>query len=275
MLAVLIPHPRPLIEARFLARYDRFIASVEIDGRIDEAHCVNPGRMEGLIVAGARAWVSAAPPDSKRKLRYTLEMLEIGDVLIGVNTQLPNFLAETLILARLLPGFKRFRQLRREVRYGEKSRIDLLLQDARGEHYIEVKNCHLVYPDDGAYFPDSVSVRATGHLEELIRCVEKGDRATVLHTVQRADARFVRPSDLHDPVYASTARRAARAGVRFRAVCLEPRRDGFLYRGMLPVALRRYRTARIERYRDALRECSGWQRRGRNQVEQSQDTSRP
>lgn len=272
---MLIPHPRPLIEARFLARYDRFIASVEIDGRVVEAHCVNPGRMEGLVVAGARAWVSAAPPDSKRRLRYTLEMLEIGDVLIGVNTQLPNFLAETLILARVIPGLKRFRELQREVRYGDKSRIDLLLRDARGEHYVEVKNCHLVYPDAGAYFPDSVSARAAGHLEELIHCVERGDRATVLHTVQRADARFVRPSDLHDPVYASTARRAARAGVRFRAVCLEPRRDGFLYRGTLPVALRRYRTEPLEPWRDALRESSGWQRRGRKQGEQTQDTERP
>jgi sugar fermentation stimulation protein A len=260
---VLIPHPRELRAARFLARYDRFIARVELDGREVDAHCVNPGRMEGLVIPGARAWVSTVPADSKRKLRYTLEMMEIDGVLVGVNTQLPNALAETLIRAGRIPGLKRFRGLQREVRYGEKSRIDLLLEDARGLHYVEVKNCHLVYPDGGAYFPDSVSARAAGHLEELIHCVEGGHRATVLHTVQRGDGRFVRPSDLHDPVYAATARRAGKAGVRFRAVCLAPGLDGFTFLGTLAVRLGRYRLETLVPYRDALAPHSGWQRRGK------------
>ena len=272
---MLIPHPRPLHEARFLARYDRFIATVDLDGRVVEAHCVNPGRMEGLIVSGARAWVSGVPRDSKRKLRYTLELLEIDGRLVGVNTQLPNELAEQLVVGRQVPGLKRWRDLQREVRNGENSRIDLLLRDARGDHFVEVKNCHLVYPDGGAYFPDSVSTRAAGHLEELIRCAEAGARATVLHTVQRGDARFVRPSDLHDPVYARTARRAARAGVKFRAVCLEPRLDGFAFRGCIPVRLRPYDLATIEPYRDALSDRSGWQRRGRKTPVQSTDMRAP
>ncbi|MEE4276943.1 MAG: DNA/RNA nuclease SfsA [Halieaceae bacterium] len=259
---MLIPHPRPLRPARFIARYDRFIARVELDGGEVDAHCVNPGRMEGLVVPGARAWVSTVPAESKRKLRYTLELLEIEGSLVGVNTQLPNLLAETLIRSAQIPGMKRFDRLEREVRYGVNSRVDILLHDARGRHYVEVKNCHLVYPDGGAYFPDSVSTRAAGHLEELIRCVEDGDRASVLHTVQRGDGRFLRPSDLHDPVYAATARRAARAGVRFHAVCLQPGIDGFTFLGTLPVRLRPYRLEPLRPYREALAARSGWQRRG-------------
>ena len=257
-----IPHPRRLVEARFLARFDRFIARVELNGVAVDAHCVNPGRMEGLVRPGARAWVSEAAADSRRKLRYTLELMEVDGILIGVNTQIPNLLAETLISARCVPGLRRYRALRREVPYGNGSRVDFLLETAHGRHYVEVKNCHLVYPDGGAYFPDSVSARAASHLDELVRCVEGGDRASVLFTVQRNDGRFVRPSDLHDPTFASAARRAAAAGVAFRALSLDPRPDGFRYLGTLPVRLAPYATRPLEPHRERLREASGWRRRG-------------
>ncbi|MEE4108475.1 MAG: DNA/RNA nuclease SfsA [Halieaceae bacterium] len=263
--AVFIPHPQaPLLPARFLVRYDRFIAVVRLDsGEEVEAHCVNPGRMEGLVRPGARAWVSAVPPDSPRKLRYTLELLDIDGVAIGVNTQLPNLLAETLLRQRRLSGLKRYRALEREVPYGERSRIDLRLTTASGLHFIEVKNCHLVYPDGGAYFPDSVSTRAAGHLEELARCAAAGHRATVLFTVQRPDAAFVRPSDLHDPAFAAAARRARAAGVRFRAACFAPTPEGFEYLGERPVRLGAYALEPLRGWRDALLPASGWRRRAR------------
>jgi len=257
-----IPHPRRLFEARFLARYDRFIARVLLDGRELDAHCVNPGRMEGLVRPGARAWVSPAPAGSRRKLRYTLELLEIDGRRIGVNTQLPNTLAESLIRARQVPGLKRYTHLRREVRVGERSRIDLVLESAGRQHFVEVKNCHLVYPDGGAYFPDSVSTRAAGHLEELAALTRQGHRATVLFTVQREDACFVRPSDLHDPAFAVAARAAAQAGVRFRACCFEPDDAGFRFLGMRPVRLAPYATKPLEAWRDEGLRHAGWLRRG-------------
>ena len=263
---LVIPHERPLLPCRFLARYDRFIASVELDGEVVDAHCVNPGRMEGLVHPGARAWVSAVPPESKRKLRYTLELLEIDGRYVGANTVVPNRLAEILVREGAVPGLRRFRSLQREVRYGENSRIDLLLEQGSRRHpvrhYVEVKNCHLVYPDGGAYFPDSVSVRAAGHLRELAAVVAAGDKATVLFTVQREDARFLRPSRLHDPAFADAATEAAAAGVRFRAVTIAPRPDGFHYLGALPVRLGPYATAPLEPFREALAPFSGWRRRG-------------
>lgn len=263
--AVFIPHPRtPLLSARFVARYDRFIAVVRLDSGAEiEAHCVNPGRMEGLVRDGARAWVSRVAPESPRRLRYTLELLEIDGIMIGVNTQLPNLLAEKLLHERRLTGLKRYRGLEREVPYGDRSRIDLRLTTAAGLHFIEVKNCHLVYPDGGAYFPDSVSTRAAGHLEELARCAAAGHKATVLFTVQRADAAFVRPSDLHDPAFAAAARRARVAGVRFRAACFDPTPAGFTYLGERPVRLGRYAVEPLQAWRAALLPDSGWRRRGR------------
>lgn len=265
---MLVPHKAPIYEGRFLARYDRFIATVELAGEIVEAHCVNPGRMEGLIVPNARAWVSKAPLGSKRKLAYTLELMEIDGECIGVNTQLPNHLAEMAIRSKLIPRMKRFGNLTREVRYGQNSRIDLLLTGAGQPHYVEVKNCHLTYPDGGAYFPDSVSTRAAGHLAELERCVRLGAKATVLFTVQRSDGKFVRPSDVHDPEFADAARRASAAGVRFQAVQFAPAPAGFVFVGSLPVDLKTYPQATVAAYRDANSPRSGWTRRGARQQHQ-------
>jgi sugar fermentation stimulation protein A len=260
---MLIPHQRPLREGRFLQRFDRFIATVELDGAVVEAHCVNPGRMEGLVRPGCRAWISGVPKESKRKLRYTLELLEIDGVFIGANTIVPNRIAEAAIRAGLVPGLKRFRELRREVRYGEKSRIDLLMTQGKKEHLIEIKNCHLVYPDGGAYFPDSVSDRAAGHLHELAREVAAGRKATVLFVLQHEGGEFLRPSRLHDPAFADAAAYAAEAGVRFQAMKIAPRPDGFHVLGTVPVDLRPYEYSALESYREALKAHSGWQRRGR------------
>jgi sugar fermentation stimulation protein A len=260
---VLIPHPRPLRECRFLGRFDRFVADVAFDdGQVVSAHCVNPGRMEGLIRHGTRAFVSPAPSGSRRKLRWTLELLELDGRLVGANTQAPNTIAEQLVRARLVPGLRRWRTLAREVCYGERSRIDLLLRGGTRDHFVEVKNCHLVYPDGRGYFPDSVSERAAGHLRELAARVGAGDRATVLFVLQRADGRSVRPSRLHDPAFADAAAEAAAAGVRFRALKVEPRLEGYRFLRSLPVDLGPYDTASVAPCREALAPYSGWRRRG-------------
>ncbi|WP_206212202.1 DNA/RNA nuclease SfsA [Wenzhouxiangella sp. XN79A] len=261
-MSPLIPHTEPLHECRLVARYDRFVADVEFeDGRIEKSHCVNPGRMEGLVRPGARAWVSAAPEGSTRKLRWTLELLELDGRYVGANTQAPNRIAEALIRARLVPGLKRWRSLEREVRYGENSRIDLLLRGAT-DHLVEVKNCHLVYPDRRAYFPDSVSARATKHLHELVQEVDAGRRATVLFVLQRTDGLALRPSRVHDPDFADAARAAADAGVRFRAVRIDPGPEGFRFAGTLPVDLSDYDPAGPATFRSELDAWSGWKRRG-------------
>jgi sugar fermentation stimulation protein A len=258
---MLIPHATPLQRARFVQRYDRFIADVELeDGRVVSAHCVNPGRMEGLVRPGVTAWVSPVPEDSKRKLRWTLELLELDGAFIGANTNVPNRIAEALVRARLIPGLKRWRTVEREVPYGENSRIDLMLR-GRTDHLVEVKNCHLVYPDRRAYFPDSVSTRAAKHLDELVREVEAGRRASVLFILQRTDGRALRPSRLHDPAFAAAAHRARDAGVRFRAARIDPTPEGFRFERMIPVDFSAYDPADLDPYRKALDEWSGWRRR--------------
>lgn len=259
---MLIPHPTPLLEGAFVARYDRFIAEIALGGRSVEAHCVNPGKMEGLLHVGGRAWVSEAPAGSKRKLRYTLELLELDGRIVGANTAAPNRIATELLEGAQLPGLRRFKRLEREVRYGERSRVDIRLTVGERYHYIEVKNCHLVYSDGRAYFPDSVSERAAGHLRELAEMARGENLATVLFVVQRNDARALRPSDLHDPTMAAAARDAKAAGVRFRCAVVEPSIQGYRFIGEIPVDLRPYPFEVLALEREANAPFSGWTRRG-------------
>lgn len=256
-----IPHPTALLEGRLIGRYDRFIAEIELleSGARIRAHCVNPGRMEGQVRPGARAWVSEVPAASKRKLRYTWELVEEDGQIVGANTVAPNRIVAELLAARVLPGLRRFRELRSEVAYAERSRVDFLL-DGATPHYVEVKNSHLVYADGRGYFPDSVSVRATHHLQALAQMVAGGAKATVLFTIQRPDVRAIRPSILHDPQFAAAARAAGAAGVRFRALTIRPTLRAFEIISEIPVELDEYDTSEHQRWRTDKLRWSGWTR---------------
>ena len=227
-----LAHQRQLLPGTLLGRRKRFLADVQLaDGSRVVAHCVNPGRMEGMVIPGAPVFVSRAPPGTKRKLAYTLELVRVGRSLIGANTVEANRIVEALLTQRLLSGFRRYDELRREYRYGERSRADFWVRRGTRQTFIEVKNCHLVYADKRGYFPDSVSDRATRHLEELCEVVRSGNRALVLFLVQHPSARAVRPSDVHDPTFAEAARAARRAGVQFRGLRVRTHGSGVHRRG--------------------------------------------
>jgi sugar fermentation stimulation protein A len=255
-----IPHPTALIEGRLIDRYERFIAEIELrSGERVRAHCVNPGRMEGQVRPGVRVWVSKVAADSKRKLRYTWELVEEDGQIVGANTVAPNRIVGELLAARVLPGLRRFRALRREVAHAGGARVDFVL-DGKVPHYVEVKNCHLVYPDGRGYFPDSVSARASHHMEALVDVVKAGATATVLFTIQRTDVKAIRPSILHDSTFAAAARAAGAAGVKFRAVTIRPTLRAYEVVREIPVDLREYETDEHERWRAEKMEWSGWRR---------------
>lgn len=140
------------------------------------------------------------------------------------------------------------------------SRIDFWLRHRNGqEHWIEVKNCHLVHPDGHAYFPDSVSLRARRHVEELQALVDKGCRCTVVFVVQREDLRgMVRPSDYHDPEFAKACRIAAEAGVAFRALKVSCSLEGLTVQREAKVDLEEYDPAPVARWAAANCDCTGW-----------------
>jgi len=195
-------------------RYKRFFVDMVLDdGREITAHCPNPGAMLGLKDPGLAAWVSWSG-DPKRKLAWTLQLVEADGGLVGVNTTNPNKLVAEALAADAIPELSGYAVIRPEVRYSEASRVDFLLTHPdRPPCWLEVKNCH--YRRDGtlAEFPDCVAARSAKHLKDLAAEVAKGARAVQLFVIQRTDCdSFAACADL-DPVYARGLMEAALAGV--------------------------------------------------------------
>ncbi len=206
--------PQPLSHGVLVSRYKRFFADVVLDdGTTLTAHCPNPGAMLGLNMPGLGVWLSRSD-DPKRKLAWTLEMVEDRGALAGVNTMLPNRLVAEALAAGGIPELTGYDLHRREVKYGEASRVDFLLETGSGERcWLEVKNCHLRRDAPLAEFPDCVAARSTKHLKELEAMVAAGDRAVVLFTVQREDCEAFSACAELDPAFAAALERAADAGV--------------------------------------------------------------
>ncbi|WP_417770679.1 DNA/RNA nuclease SfsA, partial [Stappia sp.] len=152
----------PLVSGRLVKRYKRFLADVILDegGEAVTAHCANPGSMLGLKDEGSRVWLSRSD-NPARKLKFSWEIIEADGALVGINTAHPNGLVEEALRAGLVPELDGFAGLRREVKYGKNSRIDILLEQGEGGPpvYVEVKNVHLMREAGLAEFPDSVTAR--------------------------------------------------------------------------------------------------------------------
>jgi len=206
--------PTPLIKGKLLQRYKRFFADVVLEcGTQVTAHCANPGSMLGLKDPHLPVWLSQVPPESSRKLRYSWELVCIGETLVGVNTSYPNKIVEEALLQKKIPELAGYTTLRREVRYGQNSRIDILLENSRQDLcYVEVKNVHLKQ-ESYAAFPDAVTVRGAKHQQELIHMAKTGHRAVIFYLVQRNDCQAFRLAQEIDPVYAAAARQARKEGV--------------------------------------------------------------
>lgn len=236
----------------------RFLVDVALaDGTEVTAHTANPGAMEGLLHPGAAVWLEPAA-GAKRKLPYTWVAVEHLGVRVGVDTIRPNALVREMLLAKVLPGLGRYRGVTSEFVHAPGSRVDFRLDTARGPHDIEVKNCHLVYPDRRGYFPDSVSERAARHMRVLEAGCRAGHRCSVLFVVQREDAVALRPSDAHDPEFAAAARSAKAAGVRFLALRARPTDEGLEALGAIPVEMEPYDLEFARGCRVANKPFSGW-----------------
>lgn len=214
---------KPMLPATLIKRYKRFLADVRLeDGSEVTVHCPNPGAMLGLNQPGNRVWISDSQ-NSKRKLQYTLELMEVqgpdGLVMVGINTMHPNKLAREAIEAGRIPALIGYSGLRPEVKYGENSRIDMLLtQDGRPDCYVEVKNCHLVRHAGLHEFPDCKTTRGAKHLAELESMVREGHRAVMLFVVQRSDGDKLSIAADLDPAYDAAFKSAVSNGVEALAI---------------------------------------------------------
>lgn len=210
----------PLVTGRLIKRYKRFLADITLDegGAEITAHCANSGSMMGLKEPGIKVWLTPND-DPKRKLKYSWEMLEVDGAMVGINTSRPNGLVEEAIEAGRISELKGYEKLRREVKYGKNSRIDILLEGESDKRtYVEVKNVTLAREDGVAEFPDAVTARGAKHLDELADMVREGHRAAMVFLIQRDDCdALVLARDI-DRKYGEAFDAAVKAGVEVYAI---------------------------------------------------------
>ena len=222
-----------MVEGMFLARPNRFVAHIEIDGEVQVCHVKNTGRCRELLPIGAKVWcLDARSPD--RKTRYDLICVQKGERLINMDSQAPNAAVKEWLLAGGLGGIG---ELKPEYRQGD-SRFDFsFLKDGR-RCFLEVKGVTLEH-DGVCAFPDAPTQRGTKHLKELTQLVRQGYGAYVLFVIQMADVKSLHPNDVTDPQFGAALRAAAEAGVQVMAYecCVTP--DSMVIQKPVPVDLSR------------------------------------
>ena len=211
-----------LIPARLIRRYKRFLADASLeDGREITAHCANPGSMMGLADEGMKIWLEPND-DPKKKLKYGWRLVDHENGhFTGVDTSVPNRALKAALEAREVAGLGDYESVRAEVKYGENSRIDFLLQGGGPDTYVEVKSVTLSRQTGLAEFPDSVTKRGAKHLSELSAMVPQGHRAVMLYLIQRTDCTAMTLAADIDPTYAQAFKDARKTGVE--VLCLSTR----------------------------------------------------
>ena len=189
-----------LISGLFVKRYKRFFVDVVIDKKIVTAHCPNTGSMQGLLIKNNKVWLTKSK-DPKRKLKYTLQIIESNGSKVGINTHLTNKIVLDELKSNKIKNFKAI-EIKTEVKFGDNTRFDFLITESNSKKFIEVKNVTLSRTDKLAEFPDAVTSRGAKHIDELIKAKIKGYDVYLMFVVQREDCdQFSIARDI-DPKYA-------------------------------------------------------------------------
>ena len=197
----------------FIQRLNRFTCLVEVEGGRARAYLPNPGRLQELLVEGARVLLRRSGSPG-RKTSYDLTGVKAGETWVSVDSRVPNALFREALEQRSLEEFRGYRIAREEVEFG-RSRLDFLLQ-GEPPALVEVKSCTLV--EEGvAKFPDAPTARGRRHLLELMEAKSAGYRSAVVFVIQRSDALAFAPNDATDAAFGEALREAAREGVEVLA----------------------------------------------------------
>lgn len=198
------------IKAIFKARPNRFIAEVEIDGKVAIAHVPNTGRCRELLVDGAIVYLLQSD-DPKRKTKYSFHFVENNGVLVSIYSGQANKIVYEAILNGKIRELNGYLQIKQEKTIGN-SRIDLYLSNGNNDCFVEVKGVTLV-KDEVAMFPDAPTERGRKHLNELIELKKSGHRAVVFFLIQHPNGNSFKPNWENDPEFAKTLAIAQDEGV--------------------------------------------------------------
>ena len=201
-----------LIKGKFIKRYKRFFVDIEVNNKTVIAHCPNTGSMMGLLDKGNEVWITKHN-DSKRKLKFTLEMIKSKKKIIGVNTHRANKIVEHALENGLIDEFKSTKIVKPEFKYSEDTRFDFLCD----KKILEVKNVTLTREEDIAEFPDAITSRGTKHLIKLVDSMKKKYEPYVLFLTQIQGIEYFRIAKDIDYNYYENYLIAKKVGVNFLA----------------------------------------------------------
>ena len=205
-----------LISGLFVKRYKRFFADVKLNKSIVTAHCPNTGSMKGLLEKNNEVYIEENN-DSKRKLKYTLQIIKAQKNLVGVNTHLANKIVKHGLTNNLIKELKDNDFIKPEVFFDDNTRFDFLLEKNKKKIFVEVKNVTLNRSLKIAEFPDAITTRGSKHLIALIDAIKKGYRSYLIFLVQIENMENFKIAKDIDNEYFKNYIVAKKAGVNFLA----------------------------------------------------------
>ena len=204
---------KKLLQGTLIKRYKRFFVDIEYQGKIITAHCPNSGSMLGLLNKGNVIWFSETD-NLKRKLKYTLEIIEVNKTLVGINTLLTNKIVLESLNQKKIKKLVKFDNIITEAKFSDKTRFDFLIRNNKEKCFLEVKNVTLVREKKIAEFPDSITSRGTKHLKELVTAKKKGFESYILYLIQREDCDSFKIAKDIDQEYKIAFTEALKNGVK-------------------------------------------------------------
>jgi sugar fermentation stimulation protein A len=196
-----------LISGQLIKRYKRFFVDIKIKNKVVTAHCPNTGSMFGLLKKGNRVWLSKSN-NPKRKLKYTLQIIEDQKSKVGVNTHLTNKIVLHALRNNLIKEFSKNIEIKPEFKFGENTRFDFLISKKKYKAFIEAKNVTLSRNKNIAEFPDAVTSRGLKHINELIKASRQGYEIFILYLIQRDDCKSFKIAKDIDPLYSNSLAKA-------------------------------------------------------------------
>ena len=198
-----------LISGLLIKRYKRFFVDIKINNQIITAHCPNTGSMSGLLSKGNKVWISKSD-NPKRKLKYTLEIIEDNKSKVGINTLFTNKIVLHALQNNLIKEFKGVSEIKPETKFGKNTRFDFLITDKKNKSFIEVKNVTLSRKKSLAEFPDAVTTRGLKHINELENAGKKNYKIFIIFLIQRNDCEVFTIAKDIDPDYAKALKLAVK-----------------------------------------------------------------
>ena len=204
---------KKLLQGTLIKRYKRFFADIKYKNKTVIAHCPNSGSMLGLIDKGNKVWFSASN-NPERKLKYTLEIIEVRNEKVGINTFLSNKIVFEALNNKKITSLIKFKNIKREVKFSDNTRFDFFLSNDKEKCFLEVKNVTLLREKKIAEFPDAITSRGTKHLNELCNAKKEGYQSYILYLIQRDDCDSFKIAEDIDKKYKDAFNKAIKSGVK-------------------------------------------------------------